>query len=141
MRIQDVLGDLHCSMDKHSELLWLNEHVREDDYPYKLYLETFDKLLAERRERESFPVAGEFHLDTKRYHADINGTPRVVRVVEYLTRCAYERPNEHPEETHEWHKFLLVFDSEDFIIEMIPLPEGAVIENRPISGTLSAVSG
>lgn len=141
MRIQDILGDLHCNMDHRSEDLWLNEHVRDEDYPYKLYIEPLDKILAERRARETYRITGERYLDTKRYHTEIDGTPRIVRVIEYLTRRAVERTGEHPEESHEWHKFLLIFDAEDFIIGMIPLPEGAVIENRPISGTLSAVSG
>jgi hypothetical protein len=129
--IKDILGDPHCSMDRRSQDRWLLDHVREEAYPYKLYIETFDKIAYERRHRETYPVMGTAHLDTKRYRVELNGVERTVRKIEYLTCRAGVWSEEDPQATHEWHRFWLVFDEEDYIVEMIQL-EGAVVQNRPM---------
>jgi hypothetical protein len=121
MEVKDIDGDMHCSMDEDSTTRWLLDHVREDDHPYEIWQKKFDELLAERRSRTSYPVVGYLCFDLKRLRVQIDGDWRVVRKLEYLTARphGHEPANEHPEESHEWHKFHLLFDADDMIEKLL----------------------
>lgn len=121
MEVRDVDGDMHCSMDARSEMEWISNHTLPHGRPYEFVPKKLDELLRERRERTDYPVIGSFHLDTKRLRMDYNGGEHVVRKVEFITRRpdGQEPKNEHPEMSHEWHKYFLVFSEEGYIVDLV----------------------
>jgi hypothetical protein len=121
MEVKDIDGDVHCSMDEDTTARWLLDHVREDDHPYEIWQRKLDGLLAERRTRTPYPVVGYLCFDLKRLRVQIYGESRVARKLEYLTARPHgqEPANEHPEESHEWHKCYLLFDADDMIEKLL----------------------
>ncbi|MDR3392398.1 MAG: hypothetical protein P4L77_11770 [Sulfuriferula sp.] len=112
--------DLHCSMDKKSTTEWLLAHTRENDRPYELWIQEFDRLLSERRQREEFHVTGGMQFDTKRLIVGFEGKNRVARKIEYVTHRVFDwMSDDDDQQSHEWHTYYLVFDEEDFILGMV----------------------
>lgn len=119
--VRDVDGDMHCSMDPRTELKWIAEHSLPQDQSRHLVPKKMEQLLQERRTRDDYPIVGSFMLDTKRLRMDYQGMEHVVRKVEFVTRRPDDQvpKNEHPEMSHEWHKYFLVHSEEGYIIDLV----------------------